>query len=434
MRGRRWPCGSAASVAGRPEAETTLKHTPARLASLPVGGRTPKHAAPRRARSLRPGRRVLTLAGLPLLALAGVAGAWLSTSEEDPPVGTGAGAVEPAEESATSVRPASTPPTTATTATTAGRDAVLGNGQSVTLAFAGDTNFEDVVATRLAADPASVFGPMIPALSAADLTVVNMETAIGTGGTPAPKEFVFQAPPVALEAFRAAGVDVVSAANNHGMDFGVASLEETLAAEADLGFPVIGIGRDESEAYAPFFAEVRGQRIAVIAATQVLDDSMIDLWTADADSPGLASAKRVDRLVAEVRAARAAADTVVVFLHWGIERQTCPSEAQTALATELAAAGADVIVGGHAHRLQGGGRLGDAVVHYGLGNFAFYAGNPEGARTGVFRVTVTGRRVDGYEWIPGTIVDRQPRPLDGAAAEEAIEYWESLRSCTNLTD
>lgn len=375
-----------------------------------------------------------------LVVGAGSAIAWLtavpdsqrvSTAETGEPRGSqpagGTGGDRPAPTEA--VAPSSTEASTTTTV----RDPVLGNGESVTLAFAGDTHFEGAVADRLASDPASVFGPISPVLSGADVTIVNMETALGVGGSAAPKEFTFQAPAQALEAFRAAGVDVVSAANNHGMDFGPESLEETLAAEALSGFPVIGIGRNEQESYEPFTAEVRGQRIAVIAATQVLDASLLDQWTAGPDKAGLASAKRVDRLVAEVQAARGVADTVVVFLHWGIEGHTCPSSTQQELASQLVAAGADVIVGGHAHRIQGAGRLGAAVVNYGLGNFVFHAGSAESARTGVFTVTVTGRRIDGYEWTPARIVDRQPQPLAGPDADAALDYWESLRDCTGLT-
>lgn len=341
------------------------------------------------------------------------------------------GGASPSDENTTTTAPTSAAPSTATTA--APRDPLLGNGESVTLAFAGDTNFEGVIPQRLAADPVSVFGPIALTLAAADVTVVNMETAIGFEGSPAPKEFTFQAPPEALESFRAAGVDVVSAANNHGMDFGLPSLVETLGAEQASGFPVIGIGADETEAYAPYVTEVRGQRIAVIAATQVLDASLIDRWTAGPDKPGLASAKRVERLTAEVSAARAIADTVVVFLHWGVEGDVCPSTTQQELALRLVGAGADVIVGGHAHRVQGGGRMGDAVVNFGLGNFAFYSASGEGARSGVFEVTITGRRVDGYRWVPARIVDRQPQPLSGPDAAAALEHWESLRDCTGLT-
>jgi len=91
-----------------------------------------------------------------------------------------------------------------------------------------------------------------------------------------------------------------------------------------------------------------------------------------------------------------------------------------------------VIVGAHAHRVLGGGRLGKALVHYGLGNFGFYAAGPEAATTGVLTVTVKGRAVVSYQWVPGTIRERVPYPLSGAAAVRAVAAWEALRPCTGL--
>ncbi len=317
-----------------------------------------------------------------------------------------------------------------TTTTTRGP---LGSGQAVTLAFAGDMHFEGVLRTRLDNAPATAVGPFAEVLRAADLAVGNLETAIATGGTRADKQFAFRVPPTAVDALRAAGFDAVSMANNHGLDYGPDGLAESLAvkrAQPD-GF-LIGIGGEEDEAFAPFSAEVKGQRVAVIAATQVLDGSLIDAWTATATQGGMASAKRVERLVEEVRRARTTHDTVVVFLHWGVEKATCPTGDQQALARTLTAAGADVVVGGHAHRLQGGGRMGGALVHYGLGNFLFKENSAEGARTGVLEVTVTGRRVDGYRWVPGRISGSVPRPLSGAEAAAELAYWEGLRPCSGL--
>jgi poly-gamma-glutamate synthesis protein (capsule biosynthesis protein) len=309
-----------------------------------------------------------------------------------------------------------------------------GDGEPITIAFAGDSYFEGTLRSRLDRDPATALGPFADTLRSADLAVINLETAIATGGTPEAKDFTFRAPPTAIDALRAAGVDVASMANNHGRDYGPAGLEESLAVKrAQADGMVIGIGQDEDDAFTPYRATVKGQRVAVVAATQVIDGSLLAAWTATPTHPGLASAKRVDRLVRAVADARVDSDTVVVFLHWGVERSTCPSGDQQALARRLVDAGADLVVGSHAHRLLGGGRLGDAVVHYGLGNFLFRANSGEGARTGVFEVTVAGRRIDGYRWIPGRIVDSVPRPLTGAEATTAAQAWDDLRGCTNLT-
>ena len=223
-------------------------------------------------------------------------------------------------------------------------------------------------------------------------------------------------------------------ANNHGMDYGAEGLADSLAAAAAAKFPVIGIGNNEDAAYAPYRTTINGQRISVIGATQVLDDNLIDAWTATDTKPGMASAKRVDRLVAEVRAARANSDTVVVFLHWGTEGRTCPNTVQPGLARALVDAGADIVVGSHAHRLIGAGHLDGALVAYGLGNFAFYVRGGPGAETGVLKVTAVGHHIEAYDWLPARIAsDGVPRPLTGDSATAADAAWTTLRDCTNLT-
>jgi len=302
----------------------------------------------------------------------------------------------------------------------------------VVLAFGGDIHFEGVLAAKLAADPERVLAPIEPVLDDADLAIVNLETAVTGGGAPVAKQFAFAAPPSAFAALRGGGVDVASMANNHGMDYGESGLRDSLAAAKRSRFPVIGIGLDGRQAYRPFRRTINGQRIAVIGATQVLDDELIAAWTAGPNKPGLASAKDVPRLLQEVRAARRTADTVVVFLHWGVELDKCPTADQRKLATQLVGAGADVVVGGHAHRLQGAGRMGRALIAYGLGNFAWYSTSELSTQTGVLFVTVTGRKVNGYRWAPARIVGGVPRPLSGAERRSELVSWRSLRSCTGL--
>ncbi len=307
-----------------------------------------------------------------------------------------------------------------------------GGAKPVVLAFAGDVHFESPIASELRAGPGGVLSSIGPVLRRADLTVVNLETAVTTRGTPAPKQYVFRAPPSAFSALAAGGVDVASMANNHGMDYGEAGLRDSLAAAREDRFPVIGIGLDSKQAYAPFRRTVRGQRIAVIGATQVLDDHLISAWTAGPRKPGLASAKDVPRLLRAVREARATSDTVVVFLHWGVELAQCPTSDQRTLARALVGAGADVIVGGHAHRLLGTGKMRKALVSYGLGNFVWYGSSELSVQTGVLLVTMAGRKVTRYRWEPARIVDGTPRPLTGGERRNAISDWRGLRGCTGL--
>jgi poly-gamma-glutamate synthesis protein (capsule biosynthesis protein) len=197
---------------------------------------------------------------------------------------------------------------------------------------------------------------------------------------------------------------------------------------------VVGIGEDDIEAYGPYRTAVNGQRVAVLGATQVIDEELAAAWTAGPGKPGLASAKDPGRLLAAVRAARSGADTVVVYLHWGLEGAPCPIEPQRTLAALLVDAGADVVVGSHAHVPLGGGWNPDgAYVDYGLGNFVFYAGgNGPNTVSGVLELTVRGRAVTAASWTPARIIGGAPSLLDGAAAGAAVASWDAQRGCAGL--
>ncbi|WP_026877361.1 CapA family protein [Jiangella gansuensis] len=313
----------------------------------------------------------------------------------------------------------------------------------VTLAFAGDIHFEGVLRARLD-DPATALAPIAGQLGAADLTVVNLESSVGSGGTPEPgKRYTFQAPPAALAALQSAGVDVVTMANNHAMDFGPDGLSDTLAAAAAAwpGLDVVGVGADAAEAFAPAIRDVGGTTVAVLGAN-VPDDPGADPtahWAATDTSAGVATALDPAPLLSAVARARAVADIVVVYLHWGVQGDSCPSPSQTALAASLSepATGADVVVGSHTHRLQGAGRLGadGAYVAYGLGNFVWYTQSSDAAATtGVLTLTVDDGAVTGEAWAPARIgADGLPVFASGAAAERLTADRDALRECAGLT-
>ena len=178
---------------------------------------------------------------------------------------------------------------------------------------------------------------------------------------------------------------------------------------------------------------IKGQRIAVIGATQVLDDNLITAWTATDTQGGLASAKEVP--AARRRGPgrrRATNDTVVVFLHWGVEKQTCPSQSQQELARTLVDAGADIVVGSDAHRLLSRGPAQQCVRRLRTRQLRVLPPGGPGTETGVLKVTATGRDIEGYEFSPAVIRQGVPRPLDGDAAAAATSAWNQLRGCTGL--
>jgi len=123
----------------------------------------------------------------------------------------------------------------------------------------------------------------------------------------------------------------------------------------------------------------------------------------------------------------------VVYLHWGVEGQSCPSAEQRALAGRLAAAGADAVVGTHSHLLLGSGFLGRTYVAYGLGNYLWWRDEAYSNDTGVLRLTFRGRLVVRAELAPARI-DRRgvPVPAAGATAARIQRKWAALRGCAEL--
>src|SRR5260370_5436321 len=120
-------------------------------------------------------------------------------------------------------------------------------------------------------------------------------------------------------------------------------------------------------AWAPYVTTIKGVKIAIVGVPQVAE--LASPWVATGSRPGEANAIGLGRTLAAVRAARRIASVVVVFMHWGTEGEACPDPSQLSLAPKLAAAGASIIVGAHAHMLQGSGWLRHTVVAYGMGNF-----------------------------------------------------------------
>lgn len=303
-----------------------------------------------------------------------------------------------------------------------------------TMAFAGDVHFEERTASLLAQGPATAFGVTKPVLSAADLTMVNLETAIAVGGRPEAKSFTFQAPPSALTALADAGIDVATMANNHGADYGSAGLAQTEAAIRRSGFPVLGIGADAAQAYAPYYRTVNGVRIAIVVASQIQDETLAH-FSARPNSPGIANAYS-DAFLAEVRTARAHAQVVIAYLHWGTEYQPCPNADQVRLADTLAAAGVTAIVGTHAHVLQGAGWRPDGhYVAFGLGNYYWWRsfGNDQDDN-GVLTLTFAHDRVVAAKFLPSQLDDQGiSPPATGANARRILAEWEQRRQqCTNL--
>ncbi|HYO86004.1 MAG TPA: CapA family protein [Dermatophilaceae bacterium] len=322
----------------------------------------------------------------------------------------------------------STTPTVVPSAVPSEAGATSGQSGPVTLAFGGDANAEGSAGSVLRRG----MGATGEVLRSADIALVNLETAIAqsrSGLVGQPKQFTFLAPPSYLDMLARTGVDAVSVANNHGLDFGRNGLDKTLAARSPDRPTMIGIGADDTEAWKPWTTTVRGRRVVVFAASDVLDAGFD--WAAGPGRSGMALTKteaQYERVRSAVRQARqeGPGDGVVVFLHAGVERVVCPTDRQRQLARDLSADGADVVAMSHAHVMQPATVLGNTAVIYGLGNFVFASQRAESARTGVVTVRLEQGRPPVIDMHSATIRSGVPVLDSGAALGSATRRWEGL--------
>jgi poly-gamma-glutamate synthesis protein (capsule biosynthesis protein) len=270
--------------------------------------------------------------------------------------------------------------------------------------------------------PATVFGRVADQLADADVTVANLECAISQRGERAAKAYTFRAPPAGVSALAGAGIDVVSLANNHAVDYGRAALVDTLEYLVAEGVVPVGGGRDRDAARAPAVVTVNGLRIAFLSyAGRMVERSG---WRttdgeATATEAGIAIA-RPDDVAADVRSAREHADVVVVLMHAGIEGSAAPAPVQQDIARAALDAGASLVVGHHPHVLQGTWHDDSRLVAWSLGNFVFdgFEGLYGGRATdsAILEVTLAPSGVESFDWLPVVVVEGLPRPASEAQA------------------
>ncbi|MEV5829945.1 CapA family protein [Spirillospora sp. NPDC052242] len=287
---------------------------------------------------------------------------------------------------------------------------------SVTLALAGDTMLGRGVAERVAADPDGLFsGGVRDAVAGADLAVLNLECCVSDRGRrwdPAHKAFHFRAPPAAAEVLAGLGVDCVTLANNHALDYGPDALSDTLGHLTAAGVRTVGAGRTRDEARTPAVLECGGLRLAVVGVTDHPAD-----FAAAPDRPGVAHADLESGapawLLDLVRDLRAYHDAVLVTPHWGPNMTSEPLPYVRRAAAELLEAGATLVAGHSAHVFHGVAGpvlfdLGDFIDDYAVNGFLR---NDLGL---LFRVTLDERGPSGIEAIPLSLDYAGTRLADGA--------------------
>jgi poly-gamma-glutamate synthesis protein (capsule biosynthesis protein) len=304
-----------------------------------------------------------------------------------------------------------------------------------TLTVVGDIMLGRRVGDRAAqeGDPAHPLRHLRARLERADLTVGNLESTLSRAGAPTQGGDSFAADPRVAGALVDAGFDVLGLANNHLGDFGPAALVETVARLRRAGLATFGAGAGPRQAWRPAVVTRNGVRFGFLGFNAIGETP-----EAGPGRPGAVSVsmpprtgpldrRELDRFLRAVARLDASVDVVVVLPHWGTQYTNRPETIQYAVSRELVSAGADVVVGGHPHWVQGAELVDDRLVVHSLGNFVFDMDFMVQTQEGlVLELVLWGDEVKAAEFVPYRIgTDLSPRLVQwGAAAANLALFWE----------
>ena len=301
-----------------------------------------------------------------------------------------------------------------------------------TLTVVGDIMLARRVGRAITGDPAAPFRPLAARLARAEITVGNLESSLSMAGAPTQGGDSFGAHPRVLRGLKSAGFDLVSLANNHLGDYGSRAIGETFdrVSAADLAY--VGAGRNLTEARRPVVVTRDGIRIGFLGTESIGETPSATgrrAGTNRLDMPprtGPLNQAALDRIAADIRKLKRTVDVVVVIPHWGTQYTHRPEASQRTAARAFAEAGADLVIGGHPHWVQGWERMGSTTVVHSLGNFIFDMDFSTKTREGVFvEVVLWGGQVRAVEPVP-YVIDGSftPRLARGARAAGILaDVW-----------
>ncbi|UCC10987.1 MAG: CapA family protein [candidate division WOR-3 bacterium] len=293
----------------------------------------------------------------------------------------------------------------------------------------------------------AIFEPTLQYLGeTADITVANLESPLTDTGTPHPtKPIIFRSSPENVAGLVYAGIDVVSLANNHIIDFGLEGLQQTQSVLTDSGILYSGAGAHSYEAYLPLFRVKDGMNIAFCAACNRTGqyDNYQPYLNAGLNKPGFAYLTEHD-ISRQIQAVEDYADIIICEMHAGNEYSVTPPGTalfddhnedefyspfflrpqwdDIALRHHAIDEGADLVVCHHPHLLQGFEVYNGNLIAHSLGDFAFDLNYPETYPSAILNGKIDQRGFYEYRVTPVYIDDYIPRPARGELGMYILNY------------
>jgi len=254
------------------------------------------------------------------------------------------------------------------------------NKDVITIDFIGDINLADdwctmqEAATREKGIYDCISKEVVSELQSADISVINNEFVFTDGGDrQVDKAYTFRAKTANVEILDAFGADLANLANNHAYDYNESGLMDTIATLENHGVATMGAGANIEEAKAIQYFVANGKKIAFVAATEIERYTNYTKQATETEA-GVLKTKDISIYEEVIREAAENSDYVIANIHWGNEGSFSYTGAQYNMAAKFVAAGADAVIGGHPHRMQGIEYINDAPVAFSLGNFWFSTG------------------------------------------------------------
>ncbi len=298
--------------------------------------------------------------------------------------------------------------------------------------FLGDVMLGRLVNERLKSEPPEYpWGDTLPLIRESDARIVNLECVLSDGGSPARKVFAFRSDAKNINVLKSAGIDAVTLANNHSLDYGTEALADMLGLLDREGIFHAGAGGDLAEAQALAKMDFGNVSVGLLSATDTDEPG----WGAEAVKAGVwfvpidLRDHRALELFERARAARTEVDVLIVSLHWGSNWGYEPEAGHREFAHALVEQGADVIFGHSAHVCRGVEIYRGKPVFYSVGDFIDdYAvdAKERNDESFMFVVDAEVERVDRVRLYPTVIVDFQARLAEAPRARRIAARMEEL--------
>lgn len=255
----------------------------------------------------------------------------------------------------------------------------------------------------------------------ADIMLVNSEFTFSSRGEALEKQYTFRGNPERVKIYKELGVDIVSLANNHVYDFGGDAFDDTLSTLLSADIPYIGGGKNIEEARQPYYFIVNGRKIGFVAATRA--EKYIITPEAGENSAGVLRAYDPTMFIETIAEAKRNSDYVIAYIHWGTEGSHGIENVQRETGRAYLDAGADIVVGAHAHVLQGIEFYNGKPIVYNLGNFIF---NAETIDTGMLKIHLDEDGKPTYEFLTCLQKDCRTAVVDGDERARILKLMEEI--------